>query len=215
MNKTFLIGLGIAAIVAIGASVSLLSTNAPLPSSISTFHSPLITATITPTATPSPLPSTSASQSPVPTPTPKVSMFPVHVPTGWKTWTDTTYNYQISYPSTFFLSGSGDDLHITTYEITGDHPGSGPTDTAIRVAVVPGISSLVAWSNDFSFLESATTTLAGDTAVRGKDKDSQSVVSGDILVVHNGKGFDLDYVPYDNQYGSILEQIFATFRFVN
>jgi hypothetical protein len=113
MNTKLIVGLSIAAIIAIGASVSLLSTNAPLPSPIYISHSPLVTATISPTSTPIPSPSASASQAPVPTPTPAPTIIPGARPSDWKTYRNYEWRFEVKIPPNWTAEQVGYGLVIS------------------------------------------------------------------------------------------------------
>ena len=59
--------------------------------------------------------------------------------------------------------------------------------------------SLPAWRDGMSLMESVTTTLSGETAIRGKTKDDQvPYCSGNVIVAHNDTGYQLGYYPNDS-----------------
>jgi len=212
-------GIGIAAIVASIVIVAryFAATTPPAPLYIS--HSPLTTVALSPAVSPTLSPSASATPSPAPTPTPKFSMLPVHVPVGWKTFSDTTYNYQISYPPTFYLNGGGIQTNIASVDSsTYQHPGIDQANIGININLYLDITSIATsltnWGEQVGFVGSATTTVAGETAIRGKTKDDQlPYYSGDVLVIRNGVGYQLSYYPFDSKYESVFEQMLKTFRF--
>src|SRR5258707_787978 len=83
-------------------------------------------------------------------PNAKFSMLPVHVPAGWKTYRVDTYNYQISYPPTFFLNGGGNELSIGSVDpTTYQHPGIDQANIGIGVLLYPDKSSLAVWREGF------------------------------------------------------------------
>ena len=65
-----------------------------------------------------------------------------------------------------------------------------------------------------SLMESVTTTISGETAIRGKTKDDQlQSLSDNLIVNHNDTGYQISYYPYDSKYNPTFEQMLKTFRF--
>jgi hypothetical protein len=142
MNTKLIVGLSIAAIIAIGASVSLLSTNAPLPSPIYISHSPLVTATISPTSTPIPSPSVSASQAPAPTPTPAPTIIPGARPSDWKTYRNYEWQFETKIPPNWkaeqvgyglVISGDAAAIRIDNDGVSWDGPADPPSITTSTI----------------------------------------------------------------------------------
>ena len=154
---------------------------------------------------------------------------------NWKTYNNT--DFSLKYPATWYLNISSPGFISITNEDLSLVPGSdAPTsreNISINISVYPPgkynnfstNETLESWSNKIGLSDKQNILVDGTKAIRGKiiytGKEESGYykkgqLSGDyVLVILNGKGYQITYSPFDSKFISTFDQILSTFKFTS
>jgi len=150
---------------------------------------------------------------------------------NWKTYTNTEYGYTIKYPPNFNLNSPylGDiTIRNNNQSITeGTDTSLGVEDIKISVNVYTNLlekETLESWVNRIGLSDKKNILVDGVKAIRGRmiytgKEESGYYIKGessgsDVRFIHNNKGYQVSYDPYNSKLANTFDQILSTFKFI-